>query len=66
MSLVETVANVAVGYLVTLMAQQVVFPVVGLAVSLGQNLVIGAAFSLISVARSYVLRRIFEAIGMAS
>jgi hypothetical protein len=60
MSLVEAVANVAVGYVVALGAQLVVFPAVGLAVSLGQNLVIGAAFSAVSVLRSYVLRRLFE------
>jgi hypothetical protein len=61
-SLIEAVANVAVGYLVALAAQLVVFPAVGVAVSLGQNLVIGAAFSVVSIVRSYTLRRAFEAI----
>ena len=60
MSLVEAVANVALGYVVALAAQLVVFPAVGLAVTLGQNLVIGAAFSVVSILRSYVLRRLFE------
>ena len=43
-----------------LAAQLVAFPAVGLAVSLGQNLVIGAAFSAVSLVRSYALRRGFE------
>ena len=60
MSLVEAVANVAIGYVVAVAAQLVVFPAVGLAVTLGQNLVIGAAFSAVSIIRSYALRRVFE------
>jgi hypothetical protein len=62
MSLVEDLANIAVGYLVALATQLAVFPAVGLEVSLGQNLVIGALFSAVSIARSYALRRLFEAI----
>jgi len=60
MSLLESVANVAIGYLVALGGQMVVFPLVGLTVDLQTNLVIGAAFTVISIARSYCVRRLFN------
>jgi len=62
MSLVEAVVNVVVGLLVAVATQIVVFPMFGLATTLGQNLAIGAIFTTVSLARSYVLRRVFEAL----
>lgn len=60
MSAVESVVNVAIGYGVALAGQLVVFPLVGLQVDLQTNLVIGAAFTGISLARSYCVRRLFN------
>ena len=62
MSLIEAIANVAVGFIVALLTQIVVFPVFGLDVSLSENLVIGSIFTGVSICRSFVLRRVFEAI----
>ena len=62
MSLVEALANVAVGFGVAVATQAIVFPLFGLRASLADNLTIGAIFTLASIARSYVLRRTFEAI----
>ena len=45
MSLIEAIANVAVGYAVAVLTQIVVFPVFGLNVSLSENLVIGSIFT---------------------
>lgn len=59
-SLLESLANIAIGYIVALAGQFVVFPLVGVHASIGQNLTIGAAFTAISLARSYVLRRVFN------
>jgi hypothetical protein len=53
--------NVAVGYAIAVLTQILVFPIFGLQVSLSDNLTIGAAFTAISLTRSYVLRRLFEA-----
>ena len=60
MSLVESLANVAVGYAVSLATQVVVFPLFGMKVTLAENLAIGALFTIVSLARSYCLRRAFE------
>lgn len=62
MSLVEAIANVAVGYGVAVTTQVLVFPVFGLQASLADNLLIGAIFTVVSIGRSYALRRVFEMI----
>ncbi len=62
MSAVEAVANVAVGYGVAVATQLAVFPLFGLEASLTQNLAIGLIFTVVSLVRSYALRRAFEAL----
>ena len=66
MSLVESIANVAVGFGVALLTQTAVFPLFGLRVPLASHLVISAIFTLVSISRSYLLRRAFEAIRLRS
>ena len=60
MSLVEAVANVAIGYGLAVLTQLVVFPWFGLPAHVSDALAIGAIFTLISIARSFALRRLFE------
>ena len=62
MSLVESLANVLVGYGVAVITQVVVFPMFGLAVTIAENLLIGTVFTGVSLVRSYALRRSFEAL----
>ena len=66
MSLVEAVANVVVGYGVAVTTQMLVLPVFGLQTTLAQNLKLGLIFTVVSIARSFTLRRVFEAIRVAS
>ena len=65
MSLVESVANMVVGYGVAVVTQVLIFPIFGLHTTLAQNLKIGAIFTVVSIARSFALRRAFEAIRVA-
>ena len=60
MSLVESIANVAVGYCVAVLTQMLVFPLFGLQASVAQNLMIGVVFTGVSLVRSFLLRRVFE------
>jgi len=62
MSLVESLANVLVGYGVAVATQMLVFPLFGLAVTVTENLLIGLIFTVVSIVRSYALRRGFEAL----
>lgn len=60
MSLVESVTNVAVGFGLALGVQLVLFPAMGIEAGIGQHLLISAVFTVVSVARGYALRRVFE------
>ena len=62
MSLVEAFANVIVGYGVAVVTQILIFPIFGLYTTLAQNLMMGAIFMVVSIGRSYALRRLFEEI----
>jgi len=61
MSAVESVANVAIGYGVAVTSQIAILPLFGVHLPLSDNLLIGAWFTVISLARSYVVRRVFNA-----
>lgn len=59
-SLVESIANVVVGYGVAVISQLAVFPLFDIHVTINDNLMIGLWFTAISLARSYVIRRAFN------
>ena len=63
LSFVEAVTNIVVGYALAVMTQMIVFPLFGLHASLSENLLIGGLFTCISLARSYMLRRLFNTCG---
>ena len=60
MSLVESLTNVAVGYGIAVITQILVFPLFGLTTTLSENMAMGAIFTVVSIVRSYMLRRLFE------
>lgn len=60
-SLIESLMNIAIGYFVALLSQLAIFPLFGIHVSLSTNLWIGAWFTVISLIRSYIIRRWFNA-----
>lgn len=60
LSAIESVANVAVGYGVALASQLLIFPLFGIHIPFSSNLAIGAWFTVISLVRSYVIRRWFN------
>lgn len=61
-SAVESLANVAIGYAVAVASQMLIFPLFGIHITLADNLLIGGYFTLISIARSYAVRRFFNRI----
>ena len=56
----EAATNVAIGYLVSVLANVLILPVFGYNVTIGDSFAIGLAFTVVSLVRSYVLRRIFN------
>lgn len=60
-SLIESLMNIVIGFGVALVSQIVVFPMFGIHVPLSSNFAIGAWFTAISLVRSFVIRRWFNA-----
>lgn len=59
-SFIEAGVNTAIGYVIATGAQVVIFPWFGIIISLKDNLLIGVIFTVISIGRSYLLRRAFN------
>ena len=59
-SLCEAITNVSFGFGISVLANFYVLPLWGFKVSPRTSLEIGLAFTLISVIRSYLLRRLFN------
>lgn len=59
-SFVEALINTVIGYVINLGVQIVLYPMVGATFTLTQNLGIGLVFTVVSLVRSYVIRRWFN------
>lgn len=60
-SLVEAWANIAIGFSINFAANLLILPLFGFhSLTVGKNFVIGLLYTVISLARSYVLRRWFN------
>jgi hypothetical protein len=59
-SAVETIANIVIGYLAAVASQLLIFPAFDIAVPMRTNFIIGAWFTIMSVVRSYTVRRLFN------
>jgi hypothetical protein len=60
-SFIEACINVAIGFAINFCANLLILPLIGFHISAGQNLFIGVLYTVISVARSYTIRRWFNA-----
>jgi len=59
-SLVESITNIFIGYIVALLSQLLIFPMFNIYVSFSENLAIGFYFTVISLIRSYLVRRFYN------
>jgi len=59
-SLIESIINILIGYIVAVLSQLLVFPLFDIVVPFTDNLLIGAYFTVISLVRSYIVRRYFN------
>lgn len=62
MSLIESMVNIAVGFGISVTAQAVFLPLLGVEISLHANLSFALIMTVISIARQFIMRRIFEAL----
>lgn len=62
-SLIESLVNISIGYLTALFSQFLIFPLFDINIPLSDNLLIGLYFTIISLIRSYLIRRYFNNLG---
>jgi len=62
MSWLESLINIVVGFGISLLAQMFFLPLLGVSIDFHQNLMFALIMTVISILRSYTLRRIFEAL----
>lgn len=59
-SAIESFVNISLGFIISLLTQIVVFPIIGIEASLSDNLILSVVFTTISLIRSYWVRRYFN------
>jgi len=59
-SMFEALINILVGFSINMLLNFSVFPLFGWHISLSQNLALGGVYTVVSIVRSYCLRRIFN------
>jgi hypothetical protein len=60
-SFIEAIINVAIGFAINFTANMFIFPMFGFHITPGANLLMGLIYTVISVVRSYAVRRWFNA-----
>lgn len=60
-SFIEACMNVLIGFTINFTANLLIFPLFGMHISVSDNFLLGGLYTLISIARSYVIRRWFNA-----
>ena len=63
-SFLEAVTNVAIGFALALVTQALAYPLFGISTTLGTDSIIAAIFTVVSLIRSYLVRRAFETWGL--
>jgi len=61
-SIREAIANIVIGYIVSIVAQLIIFPAFGIHVPIHANLWIGAILTILSFIRMYCIRRYFNGV----
>lgn len=59
-SALESITNVVIGLILSIVTQMILYPILGIPVSFSQNLIITGVFFVISFVRGYVIRRTFN------
>ena len=59
-SLIETSANIFIGWIISVASSAIIFPLLGVDLPLEANLKASVFFTIVSIARTYFVRRYFN------
>ena len=63
-SLIESITNVIIGYIVAVISNAAILPLFGVNLAFSDSMLIGVWFTVISLIRGYCVRRYFNKRGM--
>ena len=61
-SVIESLTNIIVGLITSFIIQLVIYPLLGIPVTINQNIIITIVFFIVSFLRGYLIRRFFNSI----
>jgi|TARA_R110000744_G_scaffold47300_1_gene104216 high-affinity Fe2+/Pb2+ permease len=61
-SMIEAISGTLIGLVFSFMIQIIIYPSLGIPVSIGQNILITSVFFVASIVRGYLVRRLFNKI----
>jgi hypothetical protein len=61
-SLLESMTTVGIGFIVAVCSQYLIYPLFGIDLGFGENLGVASCFTVISLIRSYIVRRVFNSL----
>jgi len=59
-SFMESLVNVTIGFLITMISLHIIFPILGIENNSGKNIIITIYLTVLSILRNYFLRRHFN------
>lgn len=59
-SFIESLANVTIGFLITVISLHIIFPLLGIENHSGKNIILTIYLTTLSILRNYILRRYFN------
>ncbi|MBG6167036.1 hypothetical protein IWQ47_000094 [Aquimarina sp. EL_43] len=59
-SFIESLANVTIGFCITMISLHIIFPILGIENNSGKNIILTIYLTVLSILRNYVLRRYFN------
>jgi hypothetical protein len=59
--MIESLANTAFGFIISIAASFLIFPLLGVTTTAVQNIGAVVAFTVVSILRNYIIRRAFNA-----
>lgn len=59
-SFIESLANVTIGFFITMISLHIIFPIMNIETSSGKNVILTTYLTVLSILRNYFLRRYFN------
>ncbi len=60
LSIIEAITNTVVGLTTSFVIQLIIYPTLGIKVTISENIIITCVFFIVSILRGYVIRRVFN------